>query len=1221
MRCLLAAIALVCAVSAHPPPSISLRWRDGAAPPSLVGRRLGEHSYSYVCEATQPCTFPFASARDYFDHSVDVQATAYTVGPHDEMTKITDVGVINHLPTSKPTQYRIKYEALDSAGNNATQVTVNIAVKDTVKPTITVCGNVSVVIEASLPYAYCNATAHDNIDGDISPRIITTLLYNGHEMPGNGLASAGAYGPHDMAKRTGTWLFKYRVSDSSGNVREAQKVVAVVDSNPPNITIKGADVVQVECTENYTDAGATASDLLDGEIAVRTYGVSQWRSCNDIKMFKPQSTSGWYEIEAKEINGGQKLSVWCDMETDGGGYTYYPIDGDGGISTSRYDAANNCTALGLQLAVWRTKAHMHAMLHKYGTQYFATVPGVYGTGVEAGHKSFSRYAMYSTNPEVESYWHAIDGGSWFMRDTPFAQPNGDYTDGCWLGVYGLNPLLFNDDECKYETGPNYVCSTNDKGGPGVLHKMENIEVNVEGLAQTSTGKRYPPAVPGDYTVVYQATDKHGLDAVPKTRRVNIRDTILPEITVVPFAGGNPVRSMNLVWHNETYGGDVERARANFSDPGYSCADGCDANVNLTTWWDDNLEVDPFTGGIYVKRYDCEDASGNLAKSSRSWVFIDNDGPMVAINGTDPFIVEARMGLKYVEVGDPENRCIDPERCIVDPGARCTDAEHYYIMKKDNVMGKFDDLVVTSGANLVDATVPADYLIEYNCVVNGTAAPSVTRTVRVQDTTCPELVLKWAETEMIEAGFPYYPPSLAEAVYAYDTLDGNLTASVEVRGDTVDVSKAFVTRSSCAEIKTACDNENHVCPSGNYTITVYPERHNRHATGPRSKGVRMSVYCDMDTDGGGYTLYPVVNGKPITRHTDAGDCAAVGMQVVIPRTANHFSSMIEKYNNQAGRNFFEFVPGVYGTKNGTVITHLKDHAMQCTGVYGDQYDETVDACDSEVQEAFRAIDGGDWFIRDTAYGTATAFSNYRAHCYLGMDHWQAGEYKFFTSDSTGTHGGCPVTVDTYLCSTNDKGGPGVGPPGPARPGQGVKPEWVEHKDTPGVFTGRAEIGMYEITYHVRDSAGLKQCNTPRRTVIVKDTMKPQITLKYKGAAVAQGGVSVDGGIGGVGKAVIREGAGHGNGDLYDEDESKRIRDELPSNESAGIGYGNHPVEGDEPEYYGFDGARRLAEASARAAQGARGAAVVITALGAVGLLALGVWWRSSRASIGDDAPLV
>ena len=147
MRCLLAAIALVCAVSAHPPPSISLRWRDGAAPPSLVGRRLGEHSYSYVCEATQPCTFPFASARDYFDHSVDVQATAYTVGPHDEMTKITDVGVINHLPTSKPTQYRIKYEALDSAGNNATQVTVNIAVKDTVKPTITVCGNVSVVIE------------------------------------------------------------------------------------------------------------------------------------------------------------------------------------------------------------------------------------------------------------------------------------------------------------------------------------------------------------------------------------------------------------------------------------------------------------------------------------------------------------------------------------------------------------------------------------------------------------------------------------------------------------------------------------------------------------------------------------------------------------------------------------------------------------------------------------------------------------------------------------------------------------------------------------------------------------------------------------------------------------------------------------------------------------------------------------------------------------------
>ena len=1218
MRCLLTAVILLCAVSAHPPPSISLQWRGGAEPPSLVSRRLGvtgHHSYSYVCEATQPCAFPFASAHDYFDHSVDVHATAYTVKPGQEPTKITDVDVINHLPTSKPTQYLLKYDAMDSAGNNAAQVTVSLLVKDSVKPTITVCGDTSVVIEASLEYTYCNATAHDNIDGDISQRIITTLLYNGHELPDNGLASAGNYGPHDMAKRTGSWLFKYHVSDSSGNVREAEKLVTVVDSHPPNITIKGADVVQVECTDNYTDAGATASDLLDGEVRVRTYGVSQFRSCNDIRMFKPQSISDWYYIEAKEINGGQPLKVWCDMETDGGGYTYYPIDNNG-VSTNRYDTENNCTALGLQLAVWRTKAHMHAMLHRFGTQYFATVPGVYGTGVEAQHKSFSRYAMYSTNPEVENYWHAVDGGSWFIRDTPFGQPNGDYTDGCWLGVYGLNPLLFNDDQCKYETGPNYVCSTNDKGGPGVLHKMENIEVNVEGGAYTATGERYPPKVPGEYTVVYQATDKHGLDAEPRTRLVNVLDTISPEITVVPFAGGNPVRSMNLVWHNETYGGDLAQARANFSDPGYSCVDGCDPNANLTIWWDDDLEVDPFTGGIYVKRYDCVDASGNLAQSSRSWVFIDNDGPMIAINGTDPLVVEARMGLTFVGAGDPQNRCTDPELCVEDPGARCTDAEHYYIMKKDETMGKFDDLVVTSGVNLVDATVPAEYLIEYNCEVNGTAAPSVTRTVIVQDTQCVDLTLKWAQTEMIEAGFPYYPPSLAQAVSAFDALDGNVTASVEVRGDTVDVSKAFMTRSSCAEIKRDCVNGPHVCPSGSYTITVYPERHNRHATGPRSQGVRMQVYCDMVTDGGGYTLHPVVNGKPITRYTDAGDCEAVGMQVVVPRTAAHFKSMIEKYNTH-NRNFFGFVPGVYGIENGTNIAHLKDHAMQCTGVYDspEEYDpSTATACDHEVRNVFRAIDGGDWFIRETKYGAATSFSNYRAHCYLGMDRWEAGEYKFFASDITGTHDGCPVTIDTYLCSTNDKGGPGVGAPGP------VKPEWLPHKDTPGVFTGRAEIGMYEISYHVRDTAGNTECVTPRRTVIVKDTMKPQITLKFKDETVAQGGVSKDGGINGVGKTIIHEQSGHHGDGEHDVAEMARIRAQVPVNASAGIGYGSHPVQ--DSTHYAFDGARRLAEimrGSNRTIMPGN-AYVAATVVGAVALLVLGMWWHS-RGSIGDDAPMV
>ena len=53
------------------------------------------------------------------------------------------------------------------------------------------------------------------------------------------------------------------------------------------------------------------------------------------------------------------------------------------------------------------------------------------------------------------------------------------------------------------------------------------------------------------------------------------------------------------------------------------------------------------------------------------------------------------------------------------------------------------------------------------------------------------------------------------------------------------------------------------PSGDYFITV------RVGT----KAVRLQVWCDMVTDGGGYTMYPVRNGAKTRKQSDDDDCAA------------------------------------------------------------------------------------------------------------------------------------------------------------------------------------------------------------------------------------------------------------------------------------------------------------------------------------------------------------
>merc|ERR1712100_384501 len=44
--------------------------------------------------------------------------------------------------------------------------------------------------------------------------------------------------------------------------------------------------------------------------------------------------------------------------------------------------------------------------------------------------------------------------------------------------------------------------------------------------------------------------------------------------------------------------------------------------------------------------------------------------------------------------------------------------------------------------------------------------------------------------------------------------------------------------------------------------------------------------------------------------------------------------------------------------------------------------------------------------------------------------------------------------------------------------------MKHKDIT-----HAEAGKYVVTYHVKDKAGNKECKSPLRTVVVKDTLPP------------------------------------------------------------------------------------------------------------------------------------
>ncbi len=154
--------------------------------------------------------------------------------------------------------------------------------------------------------------------------------------------------------------------------------------------------------------------------------------------------------------GSTAIQVTCDMSTDGGGYTYYPVSG--GTSTSRYTDNNTCKTLGMDIVYPRTKAHWDSMIARFSTSYFPFIPGVYKTG---GGGNYTGCVMNSSGC---GDWRVGDGGQWWLRSSTYSEPNGDYSANCWLGtrdVSNTSSITYNDGHCSYG-GSSYICSTNDK---------------------------------------------------------------------------------------------------------------------------------------------------------------------------------------------------------------------------------------------------------------------------------------------------------------------------------------------------------------------------------------------------------------------------------------------------------------------------------------------------------------------------------------------------------------------------------------------------------------------------------------------------------------------------------------------------------------------------------------------------------------------------------------
>lgn len=173
----------------------------------------------------------------------------------------------------------------------------------------------------------------------------------------------------------------------------------------------------------------------------------------------PNASSGTYWVNPGGTNTA--IQMYVNTTADGGGYDFYACTGC--TATTLRTQTNGCPA-GTDYAAPRSPNWWDAAWTWSGnSSYFAVMSGVYKT---AGGSTYVSYAMRDPNYYGSGApdWRVADGGRWWLRDTNYSEPNGDYTANGWLqnrgtSQSGTGDRTFNDGGA-YSTGTNYICSTN-----------------------------------------------------------------------------------------------------------------------------------------------------------------------------------------------------------------------------------------------------------------------------------------------------------------------------------------------------------------------------------------------------------------------------------------------------------------------------------------------------------------------------------------------------------------------------------------------------------------------------------------------------------------------------------------------------------------------------------------------------------------------------------------
>ena len=219
-------------------------------------------------------TFFFEKPQMDFKNYATVEVNAEVQNPKTtyHFKDVTDqVQRSGNIDTSKPGEYELEFE-VDTMNGKYTKKQV-IKVVDSVAPVITLEGEKEIQISYTKEYEEPGFTALDTYDGDLTENVkVSKNEINSKE--------------YNMV---------YEVVDFSGNKAQEVRHVIVVDDVAPEIKLNGNHNIYMNAGEEYTEAGATVIDEIDGDISDRLQidgTVDTSKSGNYIVTYKATDDSG-----------------------------------------------------------------------------------------------------------------------------------------------------------------------------------------------------------------------------------------------------------------------------------------------------------------------------------------------------------------------------------------------------------------------------------------------------------------------------------------------------------------------------------------------------------------------------------------------------------------------------------------------------------------------------------------------------------------------------------------------------------------------------------------------------------------------------------------------------------------------------------------------------------------------------------------------------------------